>query len=83
MTTTQQAIAAARRLARFDAMRGKPATDHPYDPNGGPVQQAAARAYVRMSLHMRPNDAGVSLVSVDPDAAPVAGRDANLFEETL
>lgn len=56
MTTTQQALDAARRLARRAAQRRAGLGANPYPPDGTPVQQAARRAWMRTYLHWRPDE---------------------------
>ena len=57
MTTTEQALDAARRLARRAAQRRAGLGACPYPLDGTPVQLAARRAWVRTYLHWRPDEA--------------------------
>lgn len=54
MTTTEQALAGARRGARTAAARNVGVTACPYPADGTPTQRAARRAWLRMYLHLRP-----------------------------
>lgn len=74
MATEDQALAAARRLGRYDAARGKDITDCPYKVDGDPIQRACARAWVRTYRHWRP-DTGVDLS--DDLAALVDGPESD------
>lgn len=57
MTTTEQALDAARRLARRAAQRQAGLDTCPYPADGTPVQRAARRAWVRTYLHWRRGEA--------------------------
>lgn len=57
MTTTEQALDAARLLARRAAQRRAGLGACPYPVDGTPVQQAARRAWMRTYLHWRPDEA--------------------------
>jgi hypothetical protein len=54
MTTTEQALAGARRVARRAAQRDAGLAANPYPTDGTPVQRAAHRAWLRTYLHWRP-----------------------------
>lgn len=58
MTTTEQALTGARRLARRAAQRAAGLDANPYPPDGTNVQQACRRAWLRTYLHWRPDAAG-------------------------
>lgn len=74
MTTTKQALAAARRLARAAAQRNDGLGTCPYPADGSPAQQAARRAWVRTYLHWRPPKPG-DVDYIDEIAALAAGPD--------
>jgi hypothetical protein len=57
MTTTEQALDAARRLARRAAQRRAEISACPYPANGTPQQAACRRAWIRTYLHWRPGEA--------------------------
>ncbi|MFI7608905.1 hypothetical protein ACIBTV_27845 [Micromonospora sp. NPDC049366] len=57
MTTTEQALEAARRLARRAAQRRAGAGACPYPADGNPLQQACRRAWIRTYTRMRPAEA--------------------------
>lgn len=54
MSTVDEATRAARRLGRSAALRNTGLESCPYPFGGSDVERAAARAWVRMYLHMRP-----------------------------
>jgi len=65
MTTTEQALAGARRVARRAAQRDAGLAANPYPPDGTPTQRAARRAWLRTYLHWRPAAAADLADAVD------------------
>lgn len=54
MTTVDQAVAAAGRLARSAALRNLGVTSCPYPADGPPAQRAARQAWISQYLRSRP-----------------------------
>lgn len=57
MTTTEQALQGARRVARRAAQRRAGLASCPYPADGTPQQLACRRAWIRTYLHWRPDEA--------------------------
>jgi hypothetical protein len=79
MTTVDQAVAAAGRLARSAALRDQGVTACHYPADGTPVQRAARQAWISTYLKARPPAPGTVDFRSDIDAV-AAGEDG--VEET-
>lgn len=80
MTTTEQALAGARRLAALAAQRRAGLAACPYPAGGTPVQSACRRAWLRTYLYWRPDE--VPPIDWDDDLTALAhGPDSRAGEE--
>lgn len=84
MTTTEQALEGARRLARRAASRRAGLDSCPYPADGTPVQRACRLAWTRIYLHMRPDEAApvdyrddLAALADGPDTADGGAGDSN------
>lgn len=68
MTTVDQAVRAAGRLARSAALRDQGVTACPYPADGTPIQRTARQAWISGYLQARPPAPGVVDFRTDIDA---------------